>query len=264
MLLTGLTGLAAAVAVVAPAASAAPPTVQEVASVVEAVTDDGPPLEEIPLKAPSERDGAYVAKLLQREVVRAEPRSDARRVGIADRRTSYLHQGTRLMILEARYDGDGQPWLRVLLPTRPNDATGWIRAEAAVVERTVWGVLVNIAKRELRVYRSGKLVRRARVVVGKRKTPTPVGLFAVYEVAPQRNPKQFTGPWALNVTAHSTVLENYGSGLGRVAIHGRAGKSLRDPLGSARSHGCVRINNAHISWMARNIGNGTPVRMIRR
>jgi lipoprotein-anchoring transpeptidase ErfK/SrfK len=40
------------------------------------------------------------------------------------------------------------------------------------------------------------------------------------------------------------VLDDYGGGPGRVAIHGRAGASLLDPLGTARSHGCIRIDNA--------------------
>jgi len=65
------------------------------------------------------------------------------------------------------------------------------------------------------------------------------------------------------ITSHSNVLENYGGGPGRVAIHGRAGASLNAPLGSARSHGCVRIDNRNVSWMARRVPPGTPVRVHR-
>jgi hypothetical protein len=40
-------------------------------------------------------------------------------------------------------------------------------------------------------------------------------------------------------------------------------RRLRDPLGSARSHGCVRLANDAISWLVRTIGRGdlpgTPV-----
>lgn len=63
----------------------------------------------------------------------------------------------------------------------------------------------------------------------------------------------------LHLTAHSNVLEDYGGGPGRVAIHGRGGQSLLDPLGSARSHGCIRIDNRWISWMARTLRPGTRV-----
>ena len=71
------------------------------------------------------------------------------------------------------------------------------------------------------------------------------------------------GSWVLHLTAFSNVLENYGGGPGRVAIHGRGGASLADPLGTARSHGCVRIANADVAWLARTVAPGTPVRIHR-
>jgi hypothetical protein len=37
------------------------------------------------------------------------------------------------------------------------------------------------------------------------------------------------------------------------------GASLRDPLGSARSHGCIRIGNRAVAWLARRALPGTPV-----
>jgi hypothetical protein len=60
-------------------------------------------------------------------------------------------------------------------------------------------------------------------VVGARRTPTPTGLAAIYERNRQPNPRAFLGPWALSFTSLSNVLESYGGGPGRVAIHGRAG-----------------------------------------
>jgi lipoprotein-anchoring transpeptidase ErfK/SrfK len=48
-----------------------------------------------------------------------------------------------------------------------------------------------------------------------------------------------------------------------VAIHGRGGASLRDPLGSARSHGCIRIPNRAVEWLARRVVPGTPVDVVR-
>ena len=67
----------------------------------------------------------------------------------------------------------------------------------------------------------------------------------------------------LTLTAHSDTLQRYDGGDGRVALHGRGGESLRVPLGSARSHGCVRISNAAIASIVRRIGvaaiPGTPV-----
>ena len=96
-------------------------------------------------------------------------------------------------------------------------------------------------------------------MIGKPVTPTPDGLAAIYERDPQPDPQGFLGPWALPLTIFSNVLFNFGGGPGRVAIHGRDGASLNDPLGSARSHGCIRIDNSSIDWMAANISPGTPV-----
>jgi lipoprotein-anchoring transpeptidase ErfK/SrfK len=48
-----------------------------------------------------------------------------------------------------------------------------------------------------------------------------------------------------------------------VAIHGRDGSSLADPLGSARSHGCVRVQDRWITYLAHHVEPGVPVRIER-
>jgi lipoprotein-anchoring transpeptidase ErfK/SrfK len=164
-----------------------------------------------------------------------------------------------LLVLDARRDARGGRWLRVRLPIRPNDAAGWISEDVVRLQRNPWRVLVSTRRRTVSLLRDGRVVRVARAVVGRPGTPTPHGRFAIYERARQASPLGFVGPWALHLTAHSTVLENYGGGPGRVAIHGRAGASLFDALGSARSHGCVRIANEHIRRLARDLPLGTPV-----
>ena len=102
-------------------------------------------------------------------------------------------------------------------------------------------------------------MRRFPTVVGAPATPTPRGRFAVYELARQSDPHGFLGPWALHLTAHSNVLDDYGGGPGRVAIHGRDGPSLADPLGTAASHGCIRIADSEVRFLARVLAPGTPV-----
>ena len=91
-----------------------------------------------------------------------------------------------------------------------------------------------------------------------RSTPTPRGHFAVYERV--RQPRgAVIGPWALHLTAYSSVLHSYDGGPGRIALHGRAGGLLADPLGTARSHGCVRMPSTLIRWLARRLRGGVPV-----
>jgi lipoprotein-anchoring transpeptidase ErfK/SrfK len=166
-----------------------------------------------------------------------------------------------LLVLAAR-ERAGRCWVRVRLPSRPNTASGWVNAERLELSSTNWRLVVHRGSRRLDVLRHGRLVRRVAIVVGAPLTPTPRGLFAVAGAWEWR-PRDFLGAWVLTLTAHSDVLQHFDGGDGRVALHGRGGASLADPLGSARSHGCVRIANSAISWLARTIGHwqlpGTPV-----
>jgi lipoprotein-anchoring transpeptidase ErfK/SrfK len=164
----------------------------------------------------------------------------------------------RLLVLRSALDDGGRRWLQVRLQDRPNDRRGWILRDRTTVATTPWRLVVSRSKRTLAVLRAGRLVRRASVVVGASRTPTPVGHFAVGEAIRQPAGSEL-GPWAIHLTAHSDVLDDYGGGPGRIALHGRSGALLRDPLGSARSHGCVRMDNVFLRWLVVRAGAGTPV-----
>ena len=166
-----------------------------------------------------------------------------------------------LLVLDSRMY-KGKAWLRVALPDRPNGSSGWIREDFVRLGTTPWRITVNRAAHVVTVYRDGRKQRSFGAVVGKASTPTPGGLYAVYEKLAQPDPKGFYGPWVVHLTAFSNVLLNFGGGPGRVAIHGRDGASLSDPLGSSRSHGCVRVDDSNIAWIARVVPLGTPVLII--
>jgi lipoprotein-anchoring transpeptidase ErfK/SrfK len=171
---------------------------------------------------------------------------------------------TSLLILARPRDADGRCWIRVRLPWRPNDAAGWVDASEVLIEQTRWRIGVSTRRRTLTLYRAGAPVRSVSVVVGKPATPTPVGLFAVTWAIPW-HADDFLGSWVLELTAHSNVLQSFEGGDGTVGIHGRGGASLLDPLGSAASHGCIRLSNDSIDWLVRTIGAhqlpGTPVQV---
>jgi lipoprotein-anchoring transpeptidase ErfK/SrfK len=213
------------------------------------------------VRAPSRAHGATTARIIAPTFARRfiGSRKHASRVHTA---TSWSHQPQVLLVLAAARR-DGRDWLKVRLASRPNGSWGWIPRDHAALGHTPYWIDVRTRARRVTIYRDGKRIRRYRAVVGKPSTPTPIGLAAIYERNPQPNRHAFLGPWALALTIFSDVLDNYGGGPGRVAIHGRAGASLRDPLGSARSHGCIRIDNRPVSWMARHIPRGTPVRIRR-
>jgi L,D-transpeptidase catalytic domain len=200
---------------------------------------------------------AHLAQVVVPTVVRAGPARGARRSRLGTEAT-WGGGPVRLLVLRSALDRRERRWLRVRLPQRPNDRAGWIPADRVRLRATPWRLVVSSAARVLTVRRAGRSVRRFAVVVGAPFTPTPHGLFAISERIRQA-PGGELGPWALHLTAHSRVLDDYGGGKGRVALHGRSGPLLAAPLGSASSHGCIRLENAAISWLARRAIEGTPV-----
>jgi lipoprotein-anchoring transpeptidase ErfK/SrfK len=195
------------------------------------------------------------------------------RIGVFDRVPGEdLHPSSRvaptddpwLLIVSRPRDTFNRCWLQVRLPWRPNDAAGWINAKLVVVEKTPWRIEVSTAQRILTLLKSGRSVRTISVVVGKPSTPTPTGLFAI-AWAIRWHPNDFLGSWVLELTAHSDVLQQFDGGDGTVGIHGRGGASLLDPLGSDRSHGCIRLANNAIDWLVATVGAaqlpGTPVQI---
>jgi L,D-transpeptidase-like protein len=190
-------------------------------------------------------------------------RSVPKRIGKASRSIA-PRNASWLLVLRAARDRGGRCWLKVRLPSRPNTAAAWLNADRVLLRRTRWRLVVSRAARTIAVFRGGGLRRRFRVVIGAPSTPTPHGLFSIHGVW-RWNPSDFLGSYVLPLTAHSHVLQEFGGGNGRVGIHGRGGASLLDPLGAARSHGCIRLANDAIEWIVRTVGPqglpGIPVRV---
>ena len=169
-----------------------------------------------------------------------------------------------LLVIAPARAARGRCWMEVRLPWRPNESVGWINADKVALGRTPWRIVVSTSRRTLTLFDAGKAVRTVSVVVGKPGTPTPDGLFAVWWAIPW-HAGDFLGSWVLDLTAHSDALQRFDGGDGTVAIHGRGGASLADPLGTANSHGCVRLSNDTIDWLVHTIGPsrlpGTPVQI---
>jgi hypothetical protein len=203
---------------------------------------------------------AHLARVVAPTVARAEPGA-GRTVMKVSPLAEWGGGEVQYLILRSEMH-DGRRWLEVRLPERPNSAAGWIRADFTRESTTPWRIEVSTARARITVERAGRPVTTFAAVVGKPSTPTPRGLFAIDE--PIRQPAgSELGPWALFLTAHSRVLDDYGGGPGRIAIHGRAGPLLADPLGSKASHGCIRVSNGHVRWLQRLAVPGTPVQVTR-
>ncbi|MFA4928558.1 MAG: L,D-transpeptidase [Patulibacter sp.] len=210
-----------------------------------------------PVAAPAKQRGATVARVVVAGYGRARLASTRGMVRVGTE-TAWSGQNQTLLVLRGA-ERAGVKWVQLLLGSRPNGRTAWVRRDHVVLGTTRYWIDVSTRLRRVTVYRDGQRVRRFRAVIGAPRTPTPHTLAAIYEINRQPEPTAFLGPWVLALTAHSQVLENYGGGPGRAAIHGRAGASLLDPLGSARSHGCVRVTNADVRFLAQRVPAGTPV-----
>lgn len=168
---------------------------------------------------------------------------------------------TTLPVLGRARDAGGHAWLRVRLPGRALGQTApppaaWIRAAGTLRMTTPWHLVVRLGQRSVAVYRQGRLVRRFPAIVGKPSTPTPRGAFFVEESV-RLSQGQAGAPFALATSARSAVLQEFDGGPGQIALHGRGG--VGGVLGTAVSHGCVRLDDGAITWLARRIGPGVPV-----
>jgi hypothetical protein len=145
-------------------------------------------------------------------------------------------------------------WYRVMLPLKPNGQTGYVRARGVNLRPLRTRVVVDLSTRRLTVFERGRQVLRAKVAVGARATPTPVGHFYVN----QRFRDDPAGPYgwaAIGISAFSEVLHGWPQG-GPVAIHGTNRPSV---LGLPVSNGCIRVSNAIVKRLWRLAPTGTPV-----
>jgi lipoprotein-anchoring transpeptidase ErfK/SrfK len=132
-------------------------------------------------------------------------------------------------------------WYQVLLPSRPDRATGWIFTDgtaASQLETRQSGYLirVNVDARALTVDDNGKSLGTWTVAVGAPGTPTPTGrTFILALVAP---PQPTYSPLILPLGTHSNTLSTFGGGPGTVGLHGWPDPAV---FGQAVSNGCVRV-----------------------
>jgi lipoprotein-anchoring transpeptidase ErfK/SrfK len=192
-----------------------------------------------------------LAALQSSHRVRAAPRATSALVTVVPGVTPITHDRTVLPVLAHH----GR-WLKVRLPGRPNGRTGWITKTATLHWATNWHLVVNRSRRQVSVYRSGRLLRVFKAVVGKPSTPTPAGEFFVEESIALRS-SDVGAPFALALSARSEVLQEFDGGPGQIALHGLS--NVGGVPGTAVSHGCIRLGDDVMRWLVVRIGTGTPV-----
>jgi lipoprotein-anchoring transpeptidase ErfK/SrfK len=211
----------------------------------------GPAPGATPTVAPTQE----LAVLVRGQTVMSKPdNSSARRVWVE--RWRPITEGRTVLPVIGHRTHDGARWLQVMLPGRPNNSTGWIRKARTTQSQTIWHIVVDLSERRLTVYRRGRVVRAFSAVVGAPSTPTPRGRFFVEETVRLRA-GDVGGPYALALSARSYVLQEFAGGPGQIAVHGVW--NVGGTMGTAASHGCVRLDTASITWLGERTGPGVPV-----
>ena len=153
-------------------------------------------------------------------------------------------------------DGD---WVRVRLPMRPNHSSSWVAAADVMLERVEPVVHIDLENRKLTVSTDDGLIAQTTVAIGSVENPTPRGTFYITDKLQTPEPGGAYGPYAFGLSGFSETISEFAGGDGQIGIHG-----TNDPgsLGEAVSHGCIRIPNDVIAWLANQLPLGTPVHVV--
>jgi hypothetical protein len=139
----------------------------------------------------------------------------------------------------AERDVRGDPWVRVLLPERPNGSTGWLRAARVDTSIVRDRIVVRLRKHTLTRYHEGQPIDHYRVAIGGPSTPTTPGRFFVWARVGYADDQGPYGNFAVGLSGFSEVITDWPGG-GRMAIHGTPDPSV---AGEDVSNGCIRVFN---------------------
>jgi lipoprotein-anchoring transpeptidase ErfK/SrfK len=127
-------------------------------------------------------------------------------------------------------------WVQVLLPSKPNGSTGWVRSADVERAQTPYVIAVHLKSMRLELRRDDKVVGQWTVGIGKESAPTPTG--RTFLLGAFSDSKQKYSPVILPLGAHSPTHDTFGGGPGTVAIHTWP---TSDVYGTATSDGCIRV-----------------------
>jgi lipoprotein-anchoring transpeptidase ErfK/SrfK len=199
---------------------------------------------------------AYVALAVKDVTVRDKPTRRGEIIAVFPQALPW-GSPTPFLIDQARRTTAGDVWLKVLLPKRPNGASGWLEREQVRIKPVTRQVVVDLSSRTAALLSGKKKVRSFRVGVGTAGTPTPTGRFYItVKLKPPQISAAAYGAWALGLSGYSEVHQTFGTGDGQIALHGTYKPWL---LGQPVSNGCVRMDNETITLLADTLPLGTPV-----
>lgn len=138
-------------------------------------------------------------------------------------------------------------------------------ADLATLELLLGSITIDLSARKLSLYRDGRLEKTYSVAVGMPAYPTPVGSFRIISKIPHPTWTPPNSPWAAGL---SPVPPGPGNPLGTrwmgisspsVGIHGTYASGS---IGTAASHGCIRMRIHEAEELFELVYVGTPVTIV--
>ena len=174
---------------------------------------------------------------------------------------SYTYRRNRL-VTRLLQGSQGDEWVQVELPVRPNGANGWVRAEHFNWSTVSHHILIDVSDRSVALYEGDNLITSTGAIVGKSNTPTPTLSGFLVEKLPNHSQQEASivlGDWILMLSFFSEELNSFGGGLPRIALHGT---HIPERVGEALSNGCIRIPNDIVETIAQRAPLGTVVNIV--
>ena len=147
-------------------------------------------------------------------------------------------------------------WGRVVLPLKPNGRTGWINLHGLRTVHTSTWIRVSLHARRIWLMQGSHPRASFSAAIGAVTTPTPIGRFSVTDSLATGDPSGPFGWYAFGLSGHQPHLPPNWSGGDQLAIHG-----TDDPasIGTAASHGCLRVSRQALARLRAALHLGTPV-----
>ena len=174
---------------------------------------------------------------------------------------SYTYRRNRIVV-RVLQGSQGDEWVQVELPVRPNGARGWVRAENFSWSTVSHHILIDVSDRSVTFYEGDNVIAATRAIVGKPTTPTPTLTGFIVEKLPNHTYEDYSlvlGDWILMLSFFSEDLNSFAGGLPRIALHGT---HIPERVGEALSNGCIRIPNDIVETIAQRAPLGTVVNIV--
>ncbi|NJM97642.1 MAG: L,D-transpeptidase [Phormidesmis sp. RL_2_1] len=145
-------------------------------------------------------------------------------------------------------------------PASPHEANSPHQADSQAVALRL---VLTLSARQVAVYRGDVLLSRYPVAIGREGWQTPTGEFSVFQK--QTDPAwehPFTGeviPPGPENPLGTRWIGFWSDGVNAIGFHGTPDESV---IGSAVSHGCVRMRNADVMALYEQVGMGTLVTVL--